>query len=76
MRSGRRTDESGRPAMGGALLTAGAAGSVLAVPGLEKGKWKVFSDAQVALFKAVPVVELSIAETSVDFVVKTLMQPR
>lgn len=43
----------------------------------EKGKWKVFSDAQVAAsFKPVPTVELSVPDTSVDFVVKTLMQPK
>ncbi len=77
MRGGRqRSDEGLRAASGGVLLTAGATSNVLSVPGLEKGKWKVFTDAQLALFKAVPVVELSIAETSVDFVVKTLMQPR
>ena len=43
----------------------------------EKGKWRVFSDAQVAAsFKAVPTVELSVLDTSVDFVVKSLMQPK
>jgi hypothetical protein len=43
---------------------------------LEKGKWHVFSDAQMATFKSVPAVELSIPETTVDFVVKTLMSPK
>ncbi len=42
----------------------------------EKGKWKVFSEAQVAMFKGVPAVETTIPETTIDFVVKTLMSPK